>query len=74
MTKVLVTSALELSAAQLKKIETAVIEKYGKPVTIETVIDETLLGGLQITIGSRLLDASIKGKIEQIRKEFVLRN
>ncbi len=74
MTKVIVTSALELSAAQLENIKTAAAKKYGKNVSIEASVDETLIGGVQITIGSRQLDGSIKGKLEQIRQKFVQRN
>jgi F-type H+-transporting ATPase subunit delta len=71
MTKVIVTTAVEPTSAQLEDIKKAAVKKYGKDVVIESKIDETILGGIQITIGSRQLDGSLKGKLDQIRKKFV---
>lgn len=71
MTKVIVTTAVEPTSAQLETIKSAVAKKYGKNVEVESKIDSSILGGIQITIGSRQLDGSIKGKLDQIRKKFV---
>jgi len=71
MTKVIVTTTVEPTASQLEAIKKAVIAKYGKSVEVESRIDASILGGIQITIGSRQLDGSLKGKLDQIRKKFV---
>jgi len=72
MTKVVVTTAVELTADQLEQIKKVVVKKYGKDVTFETKISPDLIGGVQITIGSRQLDGSIKGKLDQIRQKLAL--
>ena len=71
MTKVIVTSTVDLTATQLDAVKKAVVKKYGPDVSIESKIDASILGGVQITIGSRQLDGSLKGKLDQIRKKFV---
>ncbi len=71
MTKVIVTTVVEPTSAQLEEIKKAAVKKYGKDVSIESKLDASLLGGIQITIGSRQLDGSLKGKLNQIRKKFV---
>lgn len=71
MTKVLVTTAVEATAAQIELVTKAVTKKYGKTVEISQVVDPRIVGGVQITIGSRQLDGSLKGKLDQIRKRFV---
>ena len=74
MTKVIVTTAVEPTSAQLEEVKKAVTKKYGKAVEIESRVDASILGGVQITIGSRQLDGSLKGKLNQIRKKFVQNN
>ena len=70
MTTVTITSAVELSAAQLEKIKKAVFKKYGKDTLIETVVHTNLLGGVQIAVGSKLLDASVKNRLDQLKKKL----
>jgi len=71
MTTVIVTTAIEPTSAQIEAIKEAVIKKHGKDIKLESVVDPDIIGGIQITIGSRQIDGSIKGKLEQIRKKFV---
>ena len=70
MQTVTVTSVVELSKAQLEHIKKAVEKKYGKSVKVETVVDESLLGGLRITAGSHQLDASVKTQLDTVRKQL----
>ncbi len=68
MMKILVTSAIELTAAQMSKIQKAVTKKYGSEAKISTVVNPKLIGGLTITVGSRQFDGSLRSKIDQIKK------
>ena len=70
MLHVVVSSAVQLSAAQLEKIKKAVAKKHGKNASVTTNVDPSLIGGLTITLGSRQLDGSIKGKIDRIKKSL----
>jgi F-type H+-transporting ATPase subunit delta len=70
MVNIIVTSAVDLSAAQIEKIKKAAAKKYDKSVTIENVVDPTIVAGLQITIGSRQLDGSVKSKLQQLKQSL----
>lgn len=60
-----VTSALPLSEDQKKRVEERLLETTGF-VSLETeyAVDESLLGGLVIRIGDRVVDSSIKTRLE----------
>jgi F-type H+-transporting ATPase subunit delta len=40
----------------------------GKTVRVETILDPSLLGGLQVRIGDRLYDGSLSGKLQRMQK------
>ncbi len=42
----------------------------GSTVDLRTEVDPTLLGGLTVQIGDRLLDASIRGRLERLRDQL----
>jgi F-type H+-transporting ATPase subunit O len=65
-----IISAEPLSAAQLKEVEQAMSGQVppGKTVLLETLVDPTIVGGLQVQIGDQFLDLSVKSRIEEIAK------
>lgn len=63
-TAVVARTAKELTAAQAKKLTTAVSEALGKDVDVEFETDPALIGGLQLRVGSRLVDASLRTKLD----------
>ena len=67
-----VTSALPLSENQKKRVEERLLETTGF-VSLETeyAVDESLLGGLVIRIGDRVVDSSIKTRLEEIRRDLM---
>ena len=67
-----VTSALPLSEDQKKRVEERLLETTGF-VSLETeyAVDESLLGGLVIRIGDRVVDSSIKTRLEEIRRDLM---
>lgn len=62
-----VTVAEQPSAAHLKDIATALKETAGKEVEIDLRIDPSLIGGLIVKMGSKMVDASLKTKLNSIR-------
>lgn len=62
-----VVSTRALSAAQLKTITTALTTALGKNPEITTRIDPSILGGLKVKVGSKLFDASLKTKLDQMK-------
>jgi len=62
-----VTSAAKLSAAQLKALEAALKKSIGTKVQIEQHVDKSLLGGLVVRVGSRMIDSSLKTQLQKMR-------
>ncbi len=62
-----VTVAEEPSAGQMSDIAAALKDAAGKEVVIDLRIDPSLIGGLVVKMGSRMVDASLKTKLNSIR-------
>jgi F-type H+-transporting ATPase subunit delta len=62
-----VTTATPLSAIQAKGVASALRLALGKDPEIETKVDPTILGGIKVKVGSRLYDASLKSKLDQLK-------
>ncbi len=63
-----VTSAHPLTAAQAMTLtETLKATAGGKSITLRTIVDPTLLGGLIVKIGSRMVDSSLRTKLSTLK-------
>ncbi|MEM9600987.1 MAG: F0F1 ATP synthase subunit delta [Pseudomonadota bacterium] len=62
-----VSSATKLTQAQLNKLKTTLKAELGHAVDVEAEVDPDLLGGFVVRVGSRLFDASLKTKLEDLR-------
>ena len=62
-----VTSAAKLSAAQAKKLAATLKARVGKDVKLKTAVDETLIGGLVVKLGSTMIDTSVKSKLAALQ-------
>ena len=62
-----VTSSAKLDKDQQKKVETAISEATGvKKISLSLKVDETLIAGLIVKIGSKMIDSSIKTKLNRL--------
>ena len=68
--EVVITSAFKLSAEQLEKVTNSLKGRYGDFLTVEQVIDNSLIGGFSIKCGDEVTDYSIKGKLEKLRNQI----
>ncbi len=68
--KVIVESAIKLDEKQIKEVSALLKKKVEGEVTITNVVNPEILGGLRVTIGSRQIDTSLKGKLSQVRKQL----
>jgi F-type H+-transporting ATPase subunit delta len=62
-----VTTAIALSASQLEGVKAQLRASLGKDPEIETRVDPAILGGLKVKVGSRLYDASLKTRLDQLK-------
>lgn len=63
-----VTSAFELSESQRTAIITAMERRLGTKVTLDCAVDTSLIGGVVIRAGDLVVDASLKGRLEQLTR------
>ena len=65
-----VISAYELTAAEEQKIVADLSAKYDATVSIEITIDKTLVGGLIIKLGDKVIDLSIKARTDELSRHL----
>lgn len=63
-------TAVPLSDAEREALTQRLSQQTGRNVILETEVDPRLLGGVVVQIGDRLIDASTRGKLEQLRHEL----
>jgi len=61
-----VTSAFELTAAQISEIVNTLKNKLGSDVTVTTSVDASLIGGVVIKAGDTIIDASMKSQLDSL--------
>ena len=61
-----VVSAIELTDEQADDVQKKISKSVGKTVTMTQRVDPSLLGGLVVRVGSRMIDASLKTKLHQL--------
>ncbi len=61
-----VSSAVALSKAQLKAVQQQLSAAMGQSVTLASAVDPGLLGGLVVRVGSRMIDASLRTKLQRL--------
>lgn len=62
-----VTSAKPLTKGQAEALAETLKAKVGKDVKIEATVDESLIGGLVVKVGSRMIDTSIRSKLAHLQ-------
>jgi ATP synthase F1 delta subunit len=65
---VTVTSAVELDPAVVAKIGEEIERQTGKKVELASRVDGEILGGVVLQVGNMVLDASIRSRLEKLRK------
>ena len=66
-----VRAAHDLDDAQRAELRSALEERFGKTIELQVSTDPDLLGGFVAQIGSEIYDASVRGRIENLRESLV---
>ena len=66
---VILTSAVELDEDTVRSIGDRVGEQTGRTVELSTQVNPDILGGVVLRVGNFILDASIRHRLEQLRKQ-----
>lgn len=62
-----VTSAKALTKTQADKLAASLKKTTGKTVTLHQTVDESLIGGLIVKVGSKMIDTSIRSKLNSLQ-------
>ena len=66
---VTVTSAVELPKETVKQIGDRIAEQTDRKVDLQSKVDPDILGGIVVRVGNSVLDASIRNRLENFRKQ-----
>ena len=64
-----VTSAVALDPAVAEELDRKVREQTGQTVELTAKVDPEILGGIVLRVGNSILDASIRNRLQQLRRE-----
>jgi F-type H+-transporting ATPase subunit delta len=62
-----VTTAKALTKTQIDKLAKTLAARVGKDVKINATVDESLVGGLVVKVGSKMIDTSIRSKLASLQ-------
>jgi F-type H+-transporting ATPase subunit delta len=66
---VVITSAVELDEEVIRSIGDRIGQQTGRKVELSSTVDPDVLGGLVVRVGNTVLDASIRHRLDQLRKQ-----
>ena len=68
--KATVTSAVKLNNEQIAAIQSKLEANTNSAIELETIIDEDIIAGLIIRVGDKVVDASVKGEMQTLKKQL----
>jgi F-type H+-transporting ATPase subunit delta len=66
-----VTSAIKLDEGTVENIGEAIGKQTGRHIELTSEVDPDILGGIVLRVGNSVLDASIRNRLEKLRKQVV---
>lgn len=66
-----ITSAFELSDAQIQELLTGLEKKFGCKLKPVVTVDKSLIGGIRVTVGDQVLDTSVQAQLARLRDTLV---
>jgi F-type H+-transporting ATPase subunit delta len=64
-----VTSAVDLDESTVRQIGDKIAEQTGRKVQLSAQVEPDILGGIVVRVGNAVLDASVRNRLEQLRKQ-----
>jgi F-type H+-transporting ATPase subunit delta len=65
-----VTSAIELDESLVSSIGARIEERTGRRIELTSRVDPDIIGGLVLRVGNKILDASVHGRLERLRRQL----
>ncbi len=67
------TSAVPLTPEQIVSLERSLEARTGKDIELEMAVDPSLIGGILVRIGDTVLDGTVRGNLERLREQLLVR-
>jgi F-type H+-transporting ATPase subunit delta len=67
--EVRITSAIELDDELIETIGKRIEDQTGRQIDLDANVDPDLIGGLVLRVGNKVLDSSVRSRLERLRKE-----
>lgn len=67
-----VTTAMPISDGIARKLSETLSRLTGRETELSVSVDESILGGVIVRIGSKVIDGSLRGRLEKIRDELLI--
>jgi ATP synthase F1 delta subunit len=64
-----ITSAVELDSSTVKQLGDRIAEQTDRKVDVSAQVNPDILGGIVVQVGNSVLDASVRNRLEQLRKQ-----
>ena len=65
-----VRSAVALSEDQQRRLADALSKATGSQVNLKVVVDPTVVGGIVATVGDKVIDGSVRNRLDQLKSRF----
>ena len=65
-----VRTAVSLSKEQAKRLTKALAQLHGRDIELNVIVDESVVGGIEVQIGDEVFDGTISSKLEQARRRM----
>jgi F-type H+-transporting ATPase subunit delta len=62
--------ARPLTDDQLERMRAALTRQAGRPVTVQVVLDDQVLGGVRVELGDEVIEGTVAAKLEEARRLF----
>jgi F-type H+-transporting ATPase subunit delta len=63
-----ITSAMALSTEEQQQLRRSLAERYGQALSFGFFVDPSLMGGLRVRVGDRLIDTSVATRLQNMRE------
>jgi len=70
MLTVEVTSAIELDEGLVRSIGDRIEERTGRKIDLTSKVDPDIIGGIVLRVGNKILDASVQGRLQRLRRQL----
>jgi F-type H+-transporting ATPase subunit delta len=63
-------TAIPMDGSEIEALREKLSQKYNSKFEVDNIVDEAVLGGVYLKIGDEVIDGSVRGQLERMRKEL----